>query len=87
MAAHGSGRGRAPAHGKESGQALIEFALALPLLILLVAGIVDFGLAMNTWNTTQNAAREGARIAAISNSEATIKNRARVTGGLDRRRP
>ena len=66
---------------QESGQALVEFALVLPVLILLVVGIIDFGFAFNSWNTTQNAAREGARIAAVSNSEATIKNRAKLAGG------
>jgi Flp pilus assembly protein TadG len=66
---------------RESGQALVEFALVLPVLMLLVMGIIDFGFAFNQWNTAQNAAREGARIAAVSTSEATIKNRAKVTGG------
>ena len=60
---------------------LIEFALVLPVLLLLVVGIIDFGFAFNQWNTAQNAAREGARVAAVSNSEATIKNRAKVSGG------
>jgi hypothetical protein len=76
----------APARGtgrrdKESGQVLIEFALVLPVLILLVVGIIDFGFAFNTWNSAQNAAREGARVAAVSNNAPTIKNRALVTGG------
>jgi Flp pilus assembly protein TadG len=66
---------------RESGQALVEFALVFPVLMLLVVGIIDFGFAFNTWNTAQNAAREGARIAAVSTSEATIKKRANVTGG------
>ena len=34
----------------ESGQALVEFALVLPLLLLLVLGMVDFGKAYNYWN-------------------------------------
>jgi Flp pilus assembly protein TadG len=75
------GRGRWRCRRSESGQALVEFALVLPLLMLIVVGIIDFGFAFNQWNTAQNAAREGARIAAVSNSEATIKNRAKVTGG------
>jgi Flp pilus assembly protein TadG len=66
---------------RESGQALVEFALVLPILMLLVMGIIDFGFAFNQWNTAQNAAREGARIAAVSRSESTIKNRVKVTGG------
>jgi len=49
--------------------------------MLFIMGIIDFGFAFNQWSTAQNAAREGARIAAVSSSEATIKNRAKVTGG------
>lgn len=76
-----SSTGRSRRRGRESGQALVEFALVLPVLMLMVAGIVDFGFAFNAWNTAQNAAREGARIAAVSTSEATIKKRANVAGG------
>ena len=74
-------RGRASRSCRaESGQALIEFALVLPILLLLVFGIVDFGLAFNSWGTSQNAAREAARAAAVTNSVSTIKGRATVSG-------
>jgi Flp pilus assembly protein TadG len=63
-----------------SGQALVEFAIVLPILMLLVIGIIDFGFAFNSWGTTQNAAREAARAAAVTNSVSTIKNRATVAG-------
>ena len=47
----------------ERGASLIETALVLPLLLLLVGGIVDFGFAFNNYITITNAAREGARYA------------------------
>jgi Flp pilus assembly protein TadG len=48
-----------------SGQALIEFALVLPLLALLLLGIITFGLYLNANVTVEQAARIGARAAAI----------------------
>ena len=44
--------------------ALIEFAVALPLLVVLVVGIFDFGGAFNLKQELNNAAREGARFGA-----------------------
>jgi len=44
--------------------ALAEFAVALPLLIVLVVGIYDFGAAFNTKQELNNALREGARFGA-----------------------
>lgn len=46
----------------ESGAELIEFALVLPLLLLLIAGLVDFGLMLQRYEVVTNAAREGARL-------------------------
>jgi Flp pilus assembly protein TadG len=50
----------------ESGQALVEFALVLPLLLLLVLGMVDFGKAYNYWNDATHLTAEGARFAAVN---------------------
>jgi Flp pilus assembly protein TadG len=50
----------------ESGQALVEFALVLPLLLLLLLGILDFSRAMNYYNDLTQLAAEGARAAAVS---------------------
>jgi Flp pilus assembly protein TadG len=47
-----------------SGAALIEFAVALPLLVVLVVGVFDFGEAFNLKQELNNAAREGARFGA-----------------------
>jgi len=48
--------------GTEASQ-LLEFAFVLPLLLVLIVGIVDFGSAYNLKQKLNNAAREGARIA------------------------
>lgn len=42
------------------GQGLIEFALALPVLLLLVIGVLDFGMAFFVKVQLENSAREGA---------------------------
>jgi Flp pilus assembly protein TadG len=47
------------------GQALVEFAFVLPILILLMVGIFDFGRAVYAFNTVNNAAREGVRLAIV----------------------
>lgn len=47
----------------DRGAAAVEFALLLPVLLLILAGIVDFGRAMFTQISVTNAAREGARAA------------------------
>jgi Flp pilus assembly protein TadG len=69
----------------EKGQDLIEFALLLPLLLLLLTGIMEFGLAVMAYNTIANAAREGARYGIIHPADdAAIEARAReLTTGLD----
>lgn len=49
----------------EKGQSMVEFALVVPLLLLLVLGIAEFGRAWMTRNILVGAAREAARIAAV----------------------
>jgi len=55
---------------KESGQALVELALVMPLLMLLILGMIEFGWILNGKITITSAAREGARIAVIYESAA-----------------
>jgi Flp pilus assembly protein TadG len=50
--------------GKD-GQALVEFALALPLLVLFLFGIIYFAEALNYWNDETNAANVTARYVAV----------------------
>jgi Flp pilus assembly pilin Flp len=49
----------------EAGAAVVEFALVLPILMLIVFGIIDFGRAFYTSNNLVSAVREGARFAAV----------------------
>lgn len=46
---------------KNRGQELVEFALVLPVLILIIMGTMEYGRAYYTSSLLQNAAREGAR--------------------------
>jgi Flp pilus assembly protein TadG len=48
------------------GQSLVEFALVLPIIVLLIAGFVEIGRAVFAYNTIANAARQGARVAAVN---------------------
>jgi Flp pilus assembly protein TadG len=60
----------------ESGQALLEAAVTLPLLLLVSVGIFEFGRAYQTWQVLTNAAREGARVAVLPNTTpADVKSR------------
>ena len=54
-------------HDRESGQSTVEFALILFPLLLLVAGIIQFGIALNYWLDMQRVANQGARWAAVNN--------------------
>jgi|GEM_PF-790957 len=51
---------------RESGQALVEFALILPLFIVLVVGIIQFGVGLNYWLDMQRIANQGARWAVVN---------------------
>ena len=55
----------------ESGAELIEFGLTLPLLLLLVLGMIEFGFLFREYEIVTNAAREGARIAILPTYSAT----------------
>src|SRR5665811_2013729 len=48
-------------HRSSSGQALIEFALILPLLFLLIVNVINFGGMLYAWICVSNAARTGAQ--------------------------
>jgi Flp pilus assembly protein TadG len=53
----------------ESGAELIEFMLVFPLLMLMLAGIMDFGMLLRNYEVVTNAAREGARVAVLDGYE------------------
>lgn len=49
----------------QEGQSLVELALLLPVLLLIMAGVLDLGRAFHAYITITNAAREGARYASL----------------------
>jgi hypothetical protein len=55
----------------ESGQAAVEFALVLFPLLLVVVGIVQFGIAISFWQDQQRLAAAGARVAIVNCAAAT----------------
>jgi Flp pilus assembly protein TadG len=59
---------------------VVEFALVLPLLLLLVFGIIDFGRALNAQVTLTQAAREGARLDALNQPNVVSRTQAAATG-------
>lgn len=56
----------------EKGQSLVEFTIILPVLLLLVMGIIQFGLIFNSYITVANASREGARAGISGNTDTQI---------------
>jgi TadE-like protein len=50
----------------ERGQALVEFALIAPLFLMIVFGIIQFGVGLNYWLDLQRIANQGARWAAVN---------------------
>lgn len=56
----------------EKGQSLVEFAILLPVLLLLLMGILEFGIMLNSYLSINNSAREGARLGIVSGSNLEI---------------
>lgn len=56
----------APKFGRSAGQGLVEFALVLPMLVLVVMAIIDFSWILLVYTALFSAAREGARYGAVN---------------------
>ena len=54
---------------KEDGQAMVEFALVLPIFLLILCGIIDFGWLFYNQLSLNNACREGARYAVVNTAD------------------
>lgn len=65
---------------RDRGAAAVEFAIMLPLLLLIIFGIIDFGRALNTQITITQAAREGARLTALNQPNVVSRTQAAATG-------
>ena len=63
-------------HEGDRGQAIVEFALMLPVFILLLVGILDLGRAVYAFNTISNASREAVRIAIVDQDCTFIRDQA-----------
>ncbi len=68
---------RNPSARRDRGQALMEFALVIPLFLLLMVALFDLGRAVFAYNTLTNAAREGARLAIVNQDLTSIIERAK----------
>ena len=56
----------------QKGQSLVEFALILPIVILILMGILEYGLMLNSYLSINNASREGARLGAVGGTDIEI---------------
>lgn len=61
---------------QKEGQALVEFALVIPILIVIILAITEFGRVWMTMNVLTGAAREGVRAAAVNELGTTFANNA-----------
>jgi hypothetical protein len=68
---------------RNNGQALAELAIAIPVLLLLLFGIIEFGNAWRTYQVVTNAAREGARRAVMANAGVVDSTEAGVRAVID----
>jgi len=59
----------------EKGQSLVEFALVVPLVILILMAIIEFGFMFNAYITISNASREGARLGALGSNDTAVVTR------------
>lgn len=53
----------------ERGASLVEFALLMPLLLLLVLGTIEFGYVLGQYNEVRHGAHEGSRLAAVNDGD------------------
>jgi Flp pilus assembly protein TadG len=69
---------------RERGQSLVEVAISLPIIILLLAGTLDFGMAIFSFIVLRDAAQEGALYASFAPANTVeIENRARSISPQD----
>ena len=73
---------RARRKNGEKGQALAEFALLVPIFLILLFAIVDFGMGFYSWISITNAAREGARLGAVLATQTQVEDRVYQTVNL-----
>ncbi len=64
---------------RERGQAMVEFALLLPIFLVVLFLIIDFGVGISRWVIVTNSTRAGARIGAVGASTTDIADKVALT--------
>lgn len=64
----------------KKGQTMVETALVLPIVILILTGIIDFGILFGNYTLITSISREAARTAAIGSTDKDIRNMAKDMG-------
>jgi Flp pilus assembly protein TadG len=59
-----------------SGQTLVEFAIVLPIVVLVLLGLVDLGRAVYSYNTLAQSARQASRLAIVNQNVTNVRNEA-----------
>lgn len=62
------------------GQSLVEFAIVIPIFILVLLGLFDIGRAVWNYSTVANAAREATRVAVVNQNPAAVRDAAKQAG-------
>lgn len=57
----------------QKGQAIVEFALVVPLLLIFIMAIIEFGFMFNAYLTISSASREAARVGAVGASNTEVE--------------
>jgi len=58
---------------KQNGQSLVEFALVMPILLIFIMGMIEYGWILNAKINLTSAAREGIRTAVVSTDDRSTK--------------
>ena len=67
-------------HRRGHGQGLVEFAIVLPVIMLIVMGLMDLGRGIYTYNTLSQSSRQAARTAIVNQTDTAIKDQAIASG-------
>lgn len=59
----------------EEGQSLVEFAILIPVLMIIIMGIFEFGFILNAYITINSSSREGARLASVGGTDLEIRDK------------
>jgi Flp pilus assembly protein TadG len=68
----------------DRGQALVEFALVAPILLILILGIVDFARAWNVYQVLTDAGREGTRNSVVDNGSTVAETQNLIINAANR---